>query len=234
MNKLSLAFSTLYYYCTKLRDKMKKYIHIFLCLMIVTSGCAKKKNNTSSTPQNSIKKTSVKKSNFDENLEAFTLDDDALHNFAHESNTSSEKPFIDSIAKSSGKNSSMFEWENVSVDQSKNEFKAIYFAFDKYHIDGSQELSLQSDIEHARKMISLNKTIVIEGHACDSAGSAIYNMTLSEQRAKFIATKFIESGIDKAHIKIAARGQEMPVVKGGNREHQALNRRVEVFAIDSK
>ena len=59
-------------------------------------------------------------------------------------------------------------------------------------------------------------------------------MTLSEQRAKFIATQFIDAGIDKANIKIAARGQEMPIVKGGNREHQAVNRRVEVFAIDSK
>jgi outer membrane protein OmpA-like peptidoglycan-associated protein len=59
-------------------------------------------------------------------------------------------------------------------------------------------------------------------------------MTLSEQRAKFIATKFIDAGIEKANIKIAARGQEMPVHKGGNKDQQAVNRRVEVFAIDNK
>ena len=213
---------------------MKKYIHIFLCLLIITTGCAKKKNNKTTAPQISTKKSHVKKSNFDENLEAFALDDDALHNFAHEANTSADTLSTDTTTKSSSKPNSIFEWEDVAVDQSKNEFKKIYFAFDKYQIDKSQHASLQADIEHAKKMINLNKTIVIEGHACDCAGSAIYNMTLSEQRAKFIATQFIDAGIDKANIKIAARGQEMPIVKGGNREHQAVNRRVEVFAIDSK
>ena len=177
------------------------------------------------------KKAAAKKSSFDENLEAFALDDDALHNFAHDSNT---RPSSDATTKSSGKSNDIFEWEDVAVDQSKNEFKTIYFEFDKYHITKSQEASLKADIEHAKKMINTGKTIVIEGHACDSAGSAIYNMTLSEQRAKFIATKFVDAGVDKASIKVAARGQEMPVHKGGNRHQQAVNRRVEVFAIDSK
>jgi len=213
---------------------MKKYIHIFLCLMIITTGCAKKKNNPPKASTTTIKKTSVKKSNFDENLEAFALDDDALHNFAHEVNNSDDTLVTETTTKTSHKPNSIFEWEDVAVDQSKNEFKKIYFAFDKYHIDKSQESALIADIEHAKKMINLNKTIVIEGHACDSAGSAIYNMTLSEQRAKFIATKFIEAGVDKSNIKIAARGQEMPLVKGGNKNEQAVNRRVEVFAIDSK
>ena len=211
---------------------MKKYIHIFLCLMVITAGCAKKKNNKAAAPSTSTKKSATKKSSFDENLEAFALDDDALHNFAHDANTKTNS--TDATTKSSGKSNSIFEWEDVAVDQSKNEFKTIYFEFDKYHIIKSQEASLKADIDHAKKMIKAGKTIVIEGHACDSAGSAIYNMTLSEQRAKFIATKFMEAGVDKANIKIAARGQEMPVHKGGNRHQQAVNRRVEVFAIDSK
>ena len=83
-------------------------------------------------------------------------------------------------------------------------------------------------------MINTGKIIVTEGHACDSAGSAVYNMTLSQHRAEFIAKKFTDAGIDKANIKIAARGQEMPVHKGGNKHQQAVNRRVEVYAIDSK
>ncbi len=209
---------------------MKKYIHIFLCLMVITTGCAKKKNAKTAAPSTSTKKTSTKKNSFDENLEAFALDDDALHNFAHDAKTNS----TDATTKSSEKSNSIFEWEDVAVDQSKNEFKTIYFEFDKYQILKNQEASLKADIDHAKKMIKTGKTIVIEGHACDSAGSAIYNMTLSEQRAKFIATKFMEAGVDKASIKIAARGQEMPVHKGGNRHQQAVNRRVEVFAIDTK
>ena len=83
-------------------------------------------------------------------------------------------------------------------------------------------------------MIKQGKTIVIEGHACHSAGSAIYNLALSEKRARHVAQKFAEAGIDSCNIKIAPRGQEMPIVKEGNRKQQAPNRRVEIFAIDSK
>lgn len=214
---------------------MKKYIQIFLCLLLITTGCAKKKNNQPTNNQAANKKTHVKsskKSSFDENLDAFALDDDSLHNFAHDRNDTPQDQ--DSSTKRSDKPNSMFQWEDVSVDQSKQDFKTIYFEFDKYKINKEQEAALQADIEHAKKMIGTGKIIVIEGHACDSAGSAIYNMTLSEQRAKFIATKFMDAGIDKANIKIAARGQEMPIAKGGNKHQQAVNRRVEVFAIDNK
>lgn len=214
---------------------MKKYIQFFLCLLLITTGCAKKKSNQPTNNQAANKKTHVKnskKSSFDENLDAFALDDDSLHNFAHDKNNTSQDQ--DSSIKRSGKPNSMFQWEDVTVDQSKQDFKTIYFEFDKYKINKEQEAALQADIDHAKKMISTGKIIVIEGHACDSAGSAIYNMTLSEQRAKFIATKFMDAGIDKANIKIAARGQEMPVAKGGNKHQQAVNRRVEVFAIDNK
>jgi outer membrane protein OmpA-like peptidoglycan-associated protein len=214
---------------------MKKYIQIFLCLLMITTGCAKKKNNTPSNNLASNKKIHVKsnkKSSFDENLDAFALDDDSLHNFAHDKNNTSQDQ--DSSIKKSGKPNSIFQWEDATVDQSKQDFKTIYFEFDKYKINKEQESSLHADIAHAKKMIGSGKIIVIEGHACDSAGSAIYNMTLSEQRAKFIATKFMDAGIEKANIKIAARGQEMPVHKGGNKHQQAVNRRVEIFAIDNK
>lgn len=208
---------------------MKKYIHIFLCLTILLAGCAKKKNNTTSKNLNNSKKTQIKnskKSIFDENLEAFALDDDALHNFAHDKNTTTQTEV--------SKDNTMFAWQNATVDQSKEDFKTIYFEFDKYIITDEQEAALQANIEYALKMIGLGKFIIVEGHACDSAGSRIYNTILSEKRAKFIANKLINAGIDKHLIKIAARGQDMPVHKGGNKHQQAVNRRVEIFAIDSK
>jgi len=207
---------------------MKKYIHIFLCVLVLTAGCSKKKNTNPSIKSVSPKKSYNKNNSFNDNLEAFALDDDTLHNFAHEQQSHKESSSL------SHKPNSIFQWEDVTADQSKSEFRTIYFDFDKYKITKEQESALQSDIEHAKKMIALGKVIVIEGHACDSAGSAAYNMVLSEKRAKFIATKFNDAGVEKAHIKIAARGQEMPVHKGGNKHEQAVNRRVEVFAIDTK
>jgi outer membrane protein OmpA-like peptidoglycan-associated protein len=224
---------SLYYHCTKLRDKMKKYIQLFLCLAIMTTaGCGKKKNNMPQNNKPVAKKSQIKpgkKTTFDDNLAAFALDDDTLHNFAHDTKNTQEN-----IDNATSKPNAIFQWQNAAVDQSKQDFKTIYFEFDKHKITKEQEANLQADIDHAKKMINLGKVIVVEGHACDSAGSAIYNMTLSEKRAKFIAHKLTEAGIDKANIKIAARGQEMPVHKGGNRHEQAVNRRVEVYAIDSK
>lgn len=211
---------------------MKKYIHIFLCLMILATGCGKKQKNTmnknATIPKKTQKSKAYNKSSLHENLEAFALDDDTLHKFAHDTTTPDQKN------KAIIKADEMLEWQNAVVDQSKEDFKKIYFEFDKYKITKEQEAALHADIQHAKKMIKLGKIIVIEGHACDSAGSAVYNMTLSEKRAQYIASKFTDADIDKAHIKIAARGQEMPEVKGGNRHQQAVNRRVEVYAIDAK
>ena len=185
------------------------------------------KNSKPVAKQNQTK--SSKKTIFDENLQAFALDDDSLHNFAHDTKSTPEE-----VVMPSQRPNAIFQWQDAAVDQSKQDFKTIYFEFDKHDITKAQEENLQADINHAKKMIAAGKVIVVEGHACDSAGSAVYNMTLSEKRAKFIAHKFTQADIDKANIKIAARGQEMPVHKGGNRHEQAVNRRVEVYAIDIK
>jgi outer membrane protein OmpA-like peptidoglycan-associated protein len=212
---------------------MKKYIQLFLCLLIITTaGCGKKKNNMPENNKPLVKKSQSslhKVTAFDENLQAFALDDDTLHNFAHD-----KKVVETSSTQSSQAPHVIFQWQDAAVDQSKEDFKTIYFEFDKDKINKEQESNLQADIDHAKKMIKLGKVIVVEGHACDSAGSAIYNLALSERRAKFIALQFTQAGIEKMNIKIAARGQEMPVHKGGNRHEQAVNRRVEVYAIDSK
>ena len=214
---------------------MKKYIHIFLCLLVVTTGCLNKKTTKDgNNPQSFFSKTKKRttnrrKSSFDENLEAFALDNDSLQDFAQNNNQNSKAE----TTSSSKKTSALFNWEDITADQSKEQFKTLLFEFNKNSLGKNQIASLKADIEYAKKMAKLNKVIVIEGHACHSEGSAIYNMTLSEQRAKHVATKFIDAGISKEQIKIAARGQEMPVVKGGNREEQSVNRRVEIFAIDS-
>lgn len=230
---------------------MKKYIQLFLCFLImITAGCGKKKQKLEKLPKLGSTKTVLESSAptvFDENLQAFALDDDALHVFAHDATEQEESlPMFDGtqdrlpVENSNRTNHSnndskpIFQWQSAAVDQSKQDFKIIYFEFDKHTITQEQQANLAADIEYAKKMISLGKTIVVEGHACDSAGSAVYNMALSERRAKFIATQFVNAGISKQDLKIAARGQEMPRHKGGNRHEQAVNRRVELFAIDSK
>lgn len=115
-------------------------------------------------------------------------------------------------------NKSLFSWENLAAEDSKNEFKKLFFEFDRYVLEPSQSKNLALDIKEAKKAIKEGKTIVIEGHACHSEGSAVYNLALSEKRARHVAVNFADAGIDPKIIKIAPRGQEMPIVKGGNRQ----------------
>jgi len=58
-------------------------------------------------------------------------------------------------------------------------------------------------------------TVIIEGHACHSAGSAIYNLALSENAAKVLADRLVDAGISRGQIKIVGRGNQFPAIKDG-------------------
>jgi|SRR5579863_4000189 len=126
------------------------------------------------------------------------------------------------------------------VDQ-EDAAQPIYFDFDKYAVREDQETAVKQDIQYAKKELKKNDAqvaptaVVVEGHSCHSAGSAVYNLALSNKRAKVVADRFKAEGVA---VKTVGRGAEMPaVVSGkavtGNREQQALNRRVEVKVLHS-
>ncbi len=71
--------------------------------------------------------------------------------------------------------------------------------------------------------------ILIEGHT-DASGSAEHNMTLSEQRAKSVASYLESQGVGADRIKTAWYGETQPKFPNDTPEHMAQNRRVE-FAI---
>lgn len=125
----------------------------------------------------------------------------------------------------------------VDADK-KNEFETIYFDFDKHSVRPDQKDIVESDIVAARALLeearanNENPTFIIEGHACKSAGSAVYNTALSQKRAKAVSEFFISEGVPQENVKIVGRGQDIPVVDG-NREQQWPNRRVEVKVIYS-
>ncbi|MBI2344823.1 OmpA family protein [Candidatus Dependentiae bacterium] len=202
-----------------------KFFTASLILLSFLGGCKKNK-------QGKIEKTNKLKKGKQtkyQNSDAFDLDSDSMKSFAIDDKISKHKSSSENENKSP-----LFSWEDAGAEESKKQFHTLYFDFDKDYIKPNEETKLEQDIAEAKKMIKKGKTIVIEGHACHSAGSRAYNMALSERRARFVASRFAEAGINAADIKIAPRGQEMPVIKGGNREQQAPNRRVEIFAIDSK
>ncbi|MCX5923425.1 MAG: OmpA family protein [Candidatus Dependentiae bacterium] len=209
----------------------KKFILFSLLLATFLGGCKKNKKQSDQDNGSFFSKSS-KKATPASSAEPFELDNDSMKTFALDDKISKHRPATKSSQKSS--DNPLFSWENVGAEESKHQFKTLYFDFNVDTLKPSQNAALSQDIAQAKKMIKQGKTLVIEGHACHSEGSAIYNLALSERRARFVAQKFAEEGIDSSHIKIAPRGQEMPVRKGGNRKQQAVNRRVEIFALDAQ
>lgn len=186
-------------------------------LLLTLTGCGNKDANLKDSKKFMSKKSKVKGSDSESRaLAGFDLDEEAMQDFARSK-------------KGSSFNDQGLYDENAA--KSRGEFQTIYFDFNKHDIKKSEAKKLDADSDYAKKMVAAGKTIVVEGHACHSEGSAAYNMVLSEKRAHTVANKLTKAGIEKDAIRCVGRGQEMPVVHGGDRAAQAPNRRVEIYAI---
>lgn len=131
-----------------------------------------------------------------------------------------------------------FTW----ADDNANEdgFKNIYFSYDGKTLKEDQKEALAANIKTVKTCLESNKTykptVIIEGHACNSAGREAYNMALSETRAKEVYQACLDAGIPAESLKIVGRGQECPaMVNGapvtGDRLAQAPNRRCEMHVV---
>lgn len=215
----------------------KRFLLLSVIFLAFLGGCKKKQKKSDNSDKSFFSKVHDKmkrgKKGEAQPVDAFDLDQDSMKTFALDDQLSKHK--TDGKVASKSAESPLFSWENLNAEESKHQFKTLYFDFDKDTLTPAQHASLVYDEQEAKKMIKAGKIIVIEGHACHSAGSAIYNLALSERRARYVAQKFAEDvGIDAKYIKIAPRGQEMPVRKGGSRAEQWVNRRVEIYAIDAQ
>lgn len=203
----------------------KQYAALALLLVIGMGGCGKKKKKevkshktTDVYTELDIPVANSEASNFfDENVEGFNLADDLQ------------------VAQAAVQDE--YSW----VDDTKRDgFPVVYFDFDSTAIRPDQEDVLKQDIALAFKKYQENNdiTIVVDGHACHSAGSHAYNLALSEKRAKVLADRLVAAGVPAQNIKIVGRGMEMPaLVDGkpvdGDRQQQWPNRRDEIHVIYS-
>ena len=119
---------------------------------------------------------------------------------------------------------------DIEQDSARYGFKRIYYDFNEYGIRPDQEPAIERNLAAAKDLTGKNYKLIFEGHACNSAGSTDYNMMLSEKRAQNLADYFEEHGINKQNMRVVGRGSEMRIVSFGNREQQAPNRRVEIYA----
>jgi len=237
---------------------MKKLALLVLALVIALPGCGKKKETSKPQARQKTVKTYAQMPEEDELVEVgevdtddgdmdidmvdFSLDDisdeelDKWLTELEEEDTASEG-FTGEQEMSLDEEDDMyaFNWDT----QADDEFKKVYFGFNHYGVRADQKEALAYDIEQVKQLLAeagnAHPTVVIEGHTCQQ-GDHLYNMGLSEKRAKSVADLFVAAGVDRSAIKVVGRGQECPAtihgkVVDGSREERAPNRRVEIHVI---
>jgi len=133
-----------------------------------------------------------------------------------------------------------FAW--IEDDDLNRDFNVVYYDFDKSNLREDQEdvisdnvARLVHEVEMARQE-GKEPLIVIEGHACSITRSRVYNLAISEKRAKVLADKLVEAGVPQENIKVVGRGEEYPAIidgkqVSGSKEEQWPNRRAETHLI---
>lgn len=224
---------------------LKKQIALPLVLLIGLAGCGNRKKQKKSHTVDTTAAINLPKSDsrsvgtvaendilsfFDEDLDAYALDNDEVTIATADDSAT---------AWVSDNDQGAISW--IEQAQEDNGLQTIYFGFNKYGITQDQRAVVDADAEAVKQILSkldADSTIVIEGHACSSAGSRDYNVHLSEKRAKYISDLLKLHGVDNSRIKIVGRGQEMPaIVNGkaisGSRDEQWPNRRVEIRVVET-
>jgi OmpA-OmpF porin, OOP family len=101
----------------------------------------------------------------------------------------------------------------------------VLFDFNKSTLQPSSDAALQpaADIMAADKTLKLE----VQGHT-DNVGNDAYNQTLSEARAKAVATWLTQHGVAADRLTAKGYGKTKPVADNGSDEGRAKNRRVEI------
>ncbi len=73
-----------------------------------------------------------------------------------------------------------------------------------------------------------DKTIIVVAGYTDNVGSDEYNQSLSEQRAKSVASYLKGKKVVEARFETVGFGEKNPIADNGTAEGRALNRRVEL------
>jgi outer membrane protein OmpA-like peptidoglycan-associated protein len=82
--------------------------------------------------------------------------------------------------------------------------QSVFFAINSSKIDSKKEiLNLKALAEAAKES---GAKLTVTGYADSATGSAAYNQTLSEARAKAVAAKLVEMGVPESQLIVAGKG----------------------------
>jgi hypothetical protein len=140
-------------------------------------------------------------------------------NFMLEGKHTAVKPYLKNILLSSLKVGESLTLANV------------FYEFDSW------QLRTES-VEELNKLFALlseNKELIVEiGGYTDSSGTDIYNLNLSEKRAKSVVDHLVKKGIPAERLKFKGYGNTSPIGDNITTEGRQLNRRTEVKIIGKK
>lgn len=90
--------------------------------------------------------------------------------------------------------------------------------------------SFRDSLNKVANVISeYDKTAIhVIGHT-DSTGSQSYNQQLSEKRASSVARYLSQNGVVRTRMRMAGRGEELPVANNASSAGRSQNRRVEIY-----
>lgn len=117
-----------------------------------------------------------------------------------------------------------FKQDQVELDKTYV-LKNIQFEFDRYVLQSSSFRELESVVNWLKKNPSTH--VVLSGYT-DDQGDETYNLRLSENRAKQVASYLVAQGISSSRIEAFGYGKSKPLVEGIAEEAREMNRRVEV------
>ena len=121
-------------------------------------------------------------------------------------------------------------YKNIVIKEDKIELKQkIFFAFNKSTIL-ERSFGLLGEVAQALKDRPKIK-VRIEGHT-DDKGSAKYNKTLSEKRAKAVRDHMLQQGVGPERMIAIGYGEETPIADNDTEEGREMNRRVEFVIIE--
>jgi outer membrane protein OmpA-like peptidoglycan-associated protein len=125
--------------------------------------------------------------------------------------------------------------KNILIEEKQKESVGIvYFDFDvSEDVKNQSKDTLKLIVNKLNELIAVypNLEISIEGHACNSCGSERYNLVLSDDRAKTVKKKIVESTVIPSERIFETGYGTSHMIVSGNRAEQAPNRRAEIFVI---
>ena len=111
--------------------------------------------------------------------------------------------------------------DNITLNMPGN----ITFAFDSSNLQ-SQFYPILNNV--ADTLNEYNQTVIeVAGHT-DSVGTASYNQTLSEQRARSVANYLSGRGVMQQRMIVTGAGETRPIASNDTEAGRAQNRRVEI------